>query len=68
MNGFDWTVSESPAASGPHVWLDVKCPAHLTAENAWRLAEQLMTLVRDHHQGDARPDVRSVAEYMRDQD
>lgn len=70
--GGQGTVSESSAASGPHLWLDVECPAnlnepegptveailHLTAEHAWRLAEQLMTLVRDHYQGDARPESR----------
>jgi hypothetical protein len=52
---------ESSAASGPHVWLRIHdgaaAPAvHLTAENAWRLAEQLRTLVRNHYQGDATPE------------
>jgi hypothetical protein len=64
------TAYESSAASGPHIWLTAvapvdlnnpngptaEAPMHLTAENAWRLAEQLMALVRNHYQGDARPD------------
>jgi hypothetical protein len=55
---------ESSSAEGPHVWLVVRCHerldpgrpeiegiAHLTAEDAWRLAEQLVTLVLGHYQG-----------------
>lgn len=63
---------ESSNASGPHIWLNATVPVnlnqpngptleaslHLTAENAWRLAEQLMVLVRDHYQGDDRPEQR----------
>lgn len=63
-------VSESSAAIGPHVWLratapvnlnepdgpTVEAPIHLTAENAWRLAEQIQRAVREHYQGDASPD------------
>nr|WP_221374483.1 hypothetical protein [Actinoplanes polyasparticus] len=61
-------VSESSAASGPHIWLrayedmrsgvrpPVQAAMHLTAENAWRLAEQLQKLVREHYQGDATPE------------
>jgi hypothetical protein len=66
----DVRVFESSAADGPHIWLKatapanlnepegraVEAPLHLTAENAWRLAEQLMLLVRHHYQGDARPE------------
>lgn len=68
------SASESSSAEGPHIWLWASNPAepnhpngpqpkqetaiHLTAENAWRLAEQIMTLVRDHYQGDARPKQR----------
>lgn len=33
----------------------VETALHLSAEEAWRLAEQLMALVRGHYQGDARP-------------
>lgn len=63
-------VYESSCAVGPHIWLmatapvdlnhpdgpAVEAPVHLTAENAWRIAEQLMYLVRNHYQGDATPD------------
>lgn len=65
---------ESSAAPAPAIWLfatapadlnnpsgpTVEAPMHLTAENAWRLAEQLMTLVANHYQGDARPDERAA--------
>jgi len=30
--------------------------AHLTAHDAWLLSEQLQLLVREHYQGDARPE------------
>jgi hypothetical protein len=60
------SVYESSAASGPHLWLRVaedapgrrqnETTVHLTAENAWRLAEQLQKLVREHYQGDATPE------------
>jgi hypothetical protein len=60
------SVYESSAALGPHVWLrateamhgrpEVEATLHLTAENAWRLADQLRALVRDHYQGDATPE------------
>lgn len=67
--GGEVSVYESSAAIGPHVWLRAKAPVdlnnpggewrevpiHLTAENAWRLAEQLRYLVEHHYQGDARP-------------
>lgn len=67
--GGEVRVSESSAAFGPHVWLRATCPAdlnrpggptveapmHLTAENAWKVAEQLMYLVKNHYQGDASP-------------
>lgn len=63
-------VFESSAALGPHIWLNVTCPAdlnqpdgpsveavaHLTAEHAWQLADQLRHLVVNHYQGSARPD------------
>ncbi len=59
-------VSESSSAEGPHVWLrsgeempgqpERKTAIHLTAENAWRLSEQLQKLVREHYQGDATPE------------
>jgi hypothetical protein len=64
------SVYESSAARGPHVWLQVtvpvdparpdgrtvEVPVHLAAENAHRLAEQLLLLVREHYQGDATPE------------
>jgi hypothetical protein len=60
------TVYESSAAEGPHIWLrtvetlhgqpETDATIHLTAENAWRLSEQLQKLVRDHYQGDATPE------------
>jgi hypothetical protein len=60
------TVSESSAADGPHIWLrateempgqpTANTAIHLTAENAWRLADQLRKTVREHYQGDATPD------------
>lgn len=63
-------VYESSAALAPHLWLKVVSPVdaneplgpmdeavlHMTAENAWRLAEQLQTMVREHYHGDATPD------------
>jgi hypothetical protein len=65
-------VGESSAAMEPSIWLiatapadlnrpdgeQVEAPLHFTAENAWKLAEQLMTLVANHYQGDARPPER----------
>lgn len=45
---------ESSAASGPHVWLSVDGETiHLTAENAKKLAEQLLALVANHYQNEA---------------
>src|SRR4051812_2936152 len=59
-------VWESSAADGPRLWLRAhECmygqpPAdaavHLTAEDAWRLSDQLRALVRNHYQGDATPE------------
>lgn len=63
--GGEVRVYESSAASGPHVWLTATSPVdmnrpdgpmvearmHLTAENAWNLAEQLQHLVKNHYQG-----------------
>lgn len=64
------SVSESSAAGGPHLWVRAKAPIdlndpdgptseapmHLTAENAWLLARQLLWQVVGHYQGDSRPD------------
>lgn len=62
---------ESSSAMAPHLWLAVEQPAdrnnpdngqtikavvHVTAEDAWKLADQLRTLVINHYQGNARPD------------
>lgn len=68
--GGEALVYESSAASGPHLWLKVQVPAslnepdgpavetifHLDAEDAWKLADQIRHLVRNHYQGDATPD------------
>lgn len=68
--GGEVSLSESSAADGPHVWLRAvapvnlndptgpthEVPIHLTAENAWMLADQLRHLVQHHYQGDARPE------------
>lgn len=52
--GGEAEVYESSAASGPHVWLKVtESPLHLTAENATKLAEQLLALVAGHYQNEA---------------
>jgi hypothetical protein len=62
-------VYESSAASSPHIWLTAtapvdlnepdgpkaEAPIHLSAENAWKLADQLRWLVEHHYQCDARP-------------
>ncbi len=51
------TVYESSAATEPRLWLDVNGEKiQLTAENAWRLADQLRTAVRNHYQGNATPE------------
>lgn len=61
-HGGEVDAHESSAASGPHLWLSIldssntTAMVHLTAENAWRLADQLRTLVRNHYQGDATPE------------
>lgn len=61
--GGDIRAYESSAASGPHVWVAIKCPVdlnnplgetmeahvHLTAEHAWYLADQLRWLVENHY-------------------
>lgn len=63
------TVSESSAASGPHLWLRAvapvdlndpngpthEAPIHLTAANAGRLADQIRHVLEHHYHGDARP-------------
>lgn len=68
--GYGGTVRcyESSAAFDPHVWVAIELPpstdhpggldeaVHLTAEQAWQLADQLRLLVAEHYQGDARPD------------
>lgn len=65
-------VWESSSAEYPRLWLKVEVPAdlreptgptveaviHLDAAEAWKLAEQLMTMVQNHYHGDARPDGR----------
>lgn len=68
--GGDVRVSESSAAMAPHVWLRVECPAnlnepdgptvegvaHLTVENAARLAEQVFTVIGNHYQNESTDD------------
>lgn len=60
------SVYESSSAEGPHIWLKTveempgkplaEASVYLTAENAWKLSEQLQMLVREHYQGDATPE------------
>lgn len=80
--GGDVAVYESSSAEGPHVWLKVECPAdlnnpagptieavaHLTAENAWRLHEQLQLIVEQHYQGDAVPDWALTPELLEERE
>lgn len=55
---------EASTAVGPHLWLRVKDPAEpgqhpvvlLSAEQAWKLKEQIEWLLEHHYHGDARPD------------
>lgn len=64
-------VWESSAADEPSLWIEVEQPAdrnhpdngetiraaiHIRAEDAWRFAEQIQHLVKNHYQGDARPE------------
>lgn len=57
--GGDVRAYESSAADGPHIWLKITVvdgewtAAKLTTENAEKLAEQLITLCRNHYQGKA---------------
>lgn len=62
--GGDVQVYESSAASGPHIWVRVRCPenlnepngrmvdavAHMTSEDARTLGEQLLHLTDNHYQ------------------
>jgi hypothetical protein len=60
-------VYESSNAENPAVWIKgIECVGsgsrvELTAENAYRFAEQIMALVANHHAGDLRPDDRVTA-------
>lgn len=63
------SVSENPNLTTPSLWLRVvdttagshdRATIELSATDAWRLAEQLMTLVASHYHGDARPDERAA--------
>ena len=73
--GGEMSVYESSAASGPHIWLKAReamrgepertAALHLTAENAWRLADQLRYLVRNHYQGDMTPSWATLSELHR---
>lgn len=54
-HGGEIRVYESSAADSPHVWLDAAPTSHLAAADAWLLARQLMWLLVNHYQGDARP-------------
>lgn len=58
-------VYESSAAEDPCLWLavgahDSELFAHLSAEQAWKLADQIRHLVQHHYQGDARPEGDAV--------
>jgi hypothetical protein len=58
-------VYESSAALAPHIWISAvqvipgvdqrEATVHLSAESAWRFAEQILHLVRHHYHGDAVP-------------
>jgi hypothetical protein len=60
--GGEIKVYESSAATGPHLWIKSvdeggqAVALHVTAETAWRFAEQIVTAVRNHYQGDATPE------------
>jgi hypothetical protein len=62
--GGDVVVWESSAADEPKLWLKVtelddakhEATIHLTAEDAWKLADQLRCAVENHYHGDARPE------------
>lgn len=70
LYGGEVRVYESSLATQPAIWLrawapanlnepngpKVEVPIHLSAEDAWKLADQLRHLVEHHYQGDARPD------------
>jgi hypothetical protein len=60
------SVHESSRAGGPHVGIHVETRdggstgglsvnVTLSATSAWRFAEQIMTAVANHYQGDSRP-------------
>lgn len=50
--GDELEVRESSSAEGAFLWIGEK---HVSAEEAWRFAEQLRQAVSGHYQGDARP-------------
>lgn len=60
--GGEIRVYESSAASGPHLWINStdkdgrEVTLHVTAETAWKFAEQIITAVRNHYQGNATPE------------
>jgi hypothetical protein len=66
----DISVSESSNAEYAGIWLRVagheeqggraNVTANLTAETAWRLAEQLALAVATHYHGDQRPELRDT--------
>lgn len=55
-------MNESGVITGPGQVVDVA--AHLDAGTAWQLAEQLMVLLAEHYQGDARPPVGRFADLI----
>lgn len=64
--GGEVSVYESSAATEPCIWLNAveamhgrpesQVAIHLSAEGAWKLADQLRLLVREHYQGDSTPE------------
>lgn len=61
--GGNVSIRESSGAEAAKLWLTVvdqfsgeEATVHLVAEDAWHLAEQLMLTVKNHYQGDARPE------------
>lgn len=66
--GGEIAAFESSAADSPHVWIRTEdeesgkgIALHLPADTAWKFAEQIITAVQNHYQGDATP---ASAEYQ----
>lgn len=70
--GGEIEVYESSAASGPHLWVKAtdetgkEVILHLSAETSWKFAEQVVTAVRNHYQGDSTPESAAYVVIDRD--